>query len=243
METGSEVCPFCSADLGFDADLNNCPECGTSHHLDCWDENGGCAVVGCGTPQAAAKKKLPKIKNSRALDEGVPSAYRGPLPGASRGSVFPWIALLLVGMGLVIAVTRLVVDGEDQELERSPVPAASSPSGQPSKASEGPVESARQILTREGYEDCGVRAFRRGNTSETLCLAVARAVRVSPRAGIVTGIFSDPNDGGTGYDYDLECRSGNAEKVLQMFRFCTEIATNDPKGISNGGIAEVVVRP
>jgi predicted RNA-binding Zn-ribbon protein involved in translation (DUF1610 family) len=28
-------------------DLMACPACGASHHRECWEENGGCAVYGC----------------------------------------------------------------------------------------------------------------------------------------------------------------------------------------------------
>lgn len=51
------VCPYCRAPLGDDAaGLTVCPSCGTPHHADCFEENGGCTVFGCSAAPPAEPK-------------------------------------------------------------------------------------------------------------------------------------------------------------------------------------------
>lgn len=40
-------CPVCANPL--DGDVRHCPACATSHHSDCWQYFGGCAIYGCGS--------------------------------------------------------------------------------------------------------------------------------------------------------------------------------------------------
>jgi GYF domain 2/Prokaryotic RING finger family 1 len=40
------ACPYCGDQLA-DASPRYCADCGTPHHQDCWQENGGCTVFGC----------------------------------------------------------------------------------------------------------------------------------------------------------------------------------------------------
>lgn len=41
------VCEYCQANIKDESFLVHCPECNTPYHLECWTENGGCAVYGC----------------------------------------------------------------------------------------------------------------------------------------------------------------------------------------------------
>ncbi len=41
------ICPFCGSRVAEDEAQSSCPSCRTAHHADCWDANGGCAVVSC----------------------------------------------------------------------------------------------------------------------------------------------------------------------------------------------------
>jgi uncharacterized RDD family membrane protein YckC len=41
-------CAYCHAVIKTGVKVVKCPECGTPHHKDCWEENKGCAVYGCG---------------------------------------------------------------------------------------------------------------------------------------------------------------------------------------------------
>jgi TM2 domain-containing membrane protein YozV len=41
------VCPYCRTPIEPDDEIHKCSACGTVHHLECWEENGGCTVFGC----------------------------------------------------------------------------------------------------------------------------------------------------------------------------------------------------
>lgn len=41
-------CPYCQSNIKSDNEVQYCKECGTPHHKECWDENGGCTTYGCG---------------------------------------------------------------------------------------------------------------------------------------------------------------------------------------------------
>jgi predicted RNA-binding Zn-ribbon protein involved in translation (DUF1610 family) len=41
------VCPICQTPIAAHEASLKCPECGESHHRECWDEIGGCAIYGC----------------------------------------------------------------------------------------------------------------------------------------------------------------------------------------------------
>jgi len=46
-EAAVGVCPYCQTPVAAGAKIINCPACGTPHHAECWEENGGCTVYGC----------------------------------------------------------------------------------------------------------------------------------------------------------------------------------------------------
>jgi TM2 domain-containing membrane protein YozV len=57
----SVVCPYCRVPFGDDGPARIfCTSCGTPHHEDCYQENGGCTVFGC--PKAPADD--PKLQVS-----------------------------------------------------------------------------------------------------------------------------------------------------------------------------------
>lgn len=43
----NKTCPYCQSKLKLSADFVVCPNCGTPHHKECWDENKGCTTYGC----------------------------------------------------------------------------------------------------------------------------------------------------------------------------------------------------
>src|SRR5206468_12143227 len=63
------ICPYCSAGIESPGEGVFCQCCGAAHHRECWEENGGCTVVGC----AAAPADEPKITVS----------LEGPQPGSA----------------------------------------------------------------------------------------------------------------------------------------------------------------
>jgi TM2 domain-containing membrane protein YozV len=53
----ASVCPYCRSPIEPGAaDELLCPGCGTPHHSDCFQENGGCTVFGCSSAPADEQK-------------------------------------------------------------------------------------------------------------------------------------------------------------------------------------------
>lgn len=65
-----QVCPYCRTPIDAEIEALDCPSCGTPHHQECWDENGGCTVFGC----ASAPVEEAKITVS-SFDLGAPSNH------------------------------------------------------------------------------------------------------------------------------------------------------------------------
>jgi hypothetical protein len=42
---GPQRCPYCHS--GVRTRVRRCTSCTTIHHVDCWDEHGGCSIYGC----------------------------------------------------------------------------------------------------------------------------------------------------------------------------------------------------
>lgn len=45
------LCPYCRARVEEDCAKMECNRCGAIHHDECWQQNGGCAIFGCGIPE------------------------------------------------------------------------------------------------------------------------------------------------------------------------------------------------
>lgn len=43
MDYINEICPVCRKSFNKDDDIVVCPECGTPHHRECWQQNGACS--------------------------------------------------------------------------------------------------------------------------------------------------------------------------------------------------------
>lgn len=43
----NKTCPYCQSKIKQGADFIVCPNCGTPHHKECWNENLGCTTYGC----------------------------------------------------------------------------------------------------------------------------------------------------------------------------------------------------
>ena len=71
------ICPYCNSEIPNTApDPCYCTACGTAHHTECWEENGGCTVFGC----SAAPPEEPKLTVEAADFSAVPSAPPPPPP-------------------------------------------------------------------------------------------------------------------------------------------------------------------
>jgi TM2 domain-containing membrane protein YozV len=73
------VCPYCRSaiELAEPATVL-CPGCGTPHHADCLEENGGCTVFGC----SAAPPAEPKLSIAAPDLSASPVVYAPPAPPA-----------------------------------------------------------------------------------------------------------------------------------------------------------------
>ncbi len=97
------VCPYCRTAFDETAPAKIfCTACGTPHHEDCYQENGGCTVFGCARAPADDPKLLVSQSDLRAVVVPVqpaasvpqypvpqypPSAYGGPLGLSQSASV------------------------------------------------------------------------------------------------------------------------------------------------------------
>jgi len=99
------VCPYCRTGLpdGPDANKVFCNGCGTPHHQDCYNENGGCTVFGCRCAPADDPKlqvsyselqTVPLVQTAQPQPvvatpvQYQPSLYSGPL-GLSQSAASP----------------------------------------------------------------------------------------------------------------------------------------------------------
>jgi TM2 domain-containing membrane protein YozV len=83
--TSSAICPYCNSRVDPSGEtIEICPACDAQHHVECWQENGGCTVYGC----TAAPPDEPKLI-LQAEDFSEPAAAPPPPPGWSETVVPP----------------------------------------------------------------------------------------------------------------------------------------------------------
>jgi hypothetical protein len=82
-EDAGRSCPYCRFPIKEEAAVVVCSACGAPHHGECWDENGGCAVVACSAgPHVSAQAAL-------AVPVAVPASPEPRPPRRSRR----WVAV------------------------------------------------------------------------------------------------------------------------------------------------------
>lgn len=69
--TGQGVCPYCLT--AHSGDLITCSACGAVHHSDCFDEAGGCAVLGCAADSTADEPHNANLGSSTPGGRWAPS--------------------------------------------------------------------------------------------------------------------------------------------------------------------------
>jgi hypothetical protein len=113
--TTTTICAFCHVAVEA-GDATACGVCGTRHHVDCWEQNEGCAVALC-----AGGPELPFIPGGGATsnDGGRLLIDFGPegRPQASRRGTY--VGLGLAALVVVIGLIALIAHGSS-----TPSPAA-----------------------------------------------------------------------------------------------------------------------
>jgi TM2 domain-containing membrane protein YozV len=80
----SAACPYCRAPIEQnEAQTVLCPGCGTPHHADCFEENGGCTIFGCSAAPAAE----PKL--SIAAPDLNAAGIVGAVPQVAQNTIAP----------------------------------------------------------------------------------------------------------------------------------------------------------
>jgi TM2 domain-containing membrane protein YozV len=83
----TEGCPYCRAEIAPEDAVAVCSGCGTKHHQDCYDENGGCTIFGCSCAPAEEPKLSVSAPDLAAIGpsatapaEAQTPAVASPLP-------------------------------------------------------------------------------------------------------------------------------------------------------------------
>lgn len=90
----AEFCPYCRAPIALDEPVTDCEGCGTRHHTDCYQENGGCTIFGCSKAPAEEPKLMvsaPDIARAGSMVSATATAIQTtvappPPPGTVSAS-------------------------------------------------------------------------------------------------------------------------------------------------------------
>ena len=101
-EEAGKTCPYCRFPLKAGGQAVRCDACGTVHHEECWEEGGGCAVLGCRNAGAASAPTV--VAPAAAYGAIAAPATSAVLPGtnAARSGGSRNLVIGVVS-GLVIA--------------------------------------------------------------------------------------------------------------------------------------------
>jgi hypothetical protein len=98
-------CPYCRFPLKQETTAARCDACGALHHGDCWNDGGGCSVVGCSAPRNSLELATAVVLPSPTVPSPMPQASP-PAPSAA-----PSNRGLLVGGVLGLLVVGAAVGG------------------------------------------------------------------------------------------------------------------------------------
>jgi hypothetical protein len=159
VDTG-RACPYCRFPLKEGVEVVQCESCDSAHHGDCWDDNGGCAIVACqGGPGAepararaagagAGGTATLAPPRAAAAPPAVSPPSSAPPPPASSGRG-PWLAVAVGLLALAIAggAAAMVLVGPASEDDSSPVESPAARSGEPD--AEAPAEAPPSTRTAD----------------------------------------------------------------------------------------------
>ncbi len=124
-EHAGRPCPYCRFALKAGVDIVQCGACGSVHHADCWDDNGGCSIVACaGGPgegsttgqiaAVAAPPAPPPPPRGAPVTASGPAVYPPPAPSSGNvkrggavliGAILA-LALAISGVAVALVVTK-----------------------------------------------------------------------------------------------------------------------------------------
>lgn len=117
-ELTGRVCPYCRFPLKEGVAIEACTSCGAVHHIECWQDNGGCSVTGCvnGPSNTTATHVVPPATAPATAVATYPAppppppSSKPPPPTSDRR--FPTAAVIagavvvaLLGAGAAIAIS------------------------------------------------------------------------------------------------------------------------------------------
>jgi Prokaryotic RING finger family 1 len=139
-EMAGRSCPYCRFPLKEGTLVKQCGSCGSVHHNECWDENGGCAVTACEAgPKQQATQVLPPSPPPGAPPQPVHPSSSAPSSDTQRRvsaglAVALAVVVLILGAGVALAFTS---GGGGH-----PSTIASTPVTQPETTESTPTETA-----------------------------------------------------------------------------------------------------
>lgn len=132
------VCPYCSSPLAVGDPAWECDSCSTVHHADCWQESGGCTVLGC-ADSTLIQPYMPEVR-SDVLAEVTQASATVP-----KSIV---VSISAVAVTAVIAIGAIIISQTSGAGD--PVAPAASASHERESKRERPAESesmsARRIV-------------------------------------------------------------------------------------------------
>jgi hypothetical protein len=114
-------CPYCRFSFKRGVGVVGCPSCRAVHHDECWEENGGCAVLGCKSaptaPVPAAVPPVPIAPPATFPAPAPPPAFVAPAPPR------PGVPAPVIGAGVTLPGAAELLD-RVRKLLATPVVAA-----------------------------------------------------------------------------------------------------------------------
>lgn len=161
-EDTGRTCPYCRFPLKQGGPAERCDSCGSLHHQDCWNDGGGCAVLGCSQAGAAGTASVPPEAYQPHAGNptgGYPPAAASPLgygppsdvhtaPRFSNKTILiaaAVIAFLGIGTGVVVAT-----GGSSARPGTTPAATTGTAAGAPGSSRPTPAEEAgdRRAITQ-----------------------------------------------------------------------------------------------
>jgi hypothetical protein len=159
-----KTCPYCRFPLKSGSQAVRCDACGTVHHDECWQEGGGCTVLGCRNAGLAVAATAAVMHP----EAGAPmAASAGPARG-SRNLAIGIIAGLLIaaaGIGSFLALrsSRGAAAPPTTTVQTVQVTTQQQPTSPSTATANAEAAAARTLAAIVRFSENGRAAVRSGN--------------------------------------------------------------------------------